>query len=144
MAQTVHEAVSAVSEPSPPIASASAAQTDGGLAATASTADAAGLPAQEQGDAVLPSADAVCFYRPKPDYPPMSRLRHETGTVKVDVLIGTDGRVQKTRIEKTSGYVRLDDAAQATVYDSWRCRPYTRDGVPVAKWYGVPFEFNLE
>jgi protein TonB len=73
----------------------------------------------------------------------MSLLQHESGTVVVRVLIGTDGRAQKARIEKSSGYTRLDDTALTTARDRWRYRPGTRGGVPEAMWFDVPIRFTL-
>jgi protein TonB len=93
---------------------------------------------------VLPSADAAYLSNPPPDYPPVSRLRRETGTVVVRVLIGVDGRAQEGHIEKSSGYTRLDDAALTTARDRWRYRPGTRAGTPEAMWFNVPIRFVLE
>jgi protein TonB len=127
-----------------PIALASAAQTGDVPLQSGSAADGAVPPAQEPGKVVSPSSSAAYLHNPPPDYPPMSRLRHETGTVVVRVLIGVDGRAQAAQIEKTSGYVRLDDAALTTARDRWRYRPGTRGGVPEAMWYDVPIQFVLE
>jgi protein TonB len=81
---------------------------------------------------------------PPPDYPPLSRLRQETGTVVVRVLIGVDGRAQRARVAQSSGYARLDDTALLTARDRWRYRPGTRAGVPEAMWFDVPIRFMLD
>ena len=52
-----------------------------------------------------------------------SRLVGETGRVVLRVLIGTDGRVQEARIERSSGFDRLDQVALETARDRWRYRP---------------------
>jgi protein TonB len=127
-----------------PIASASTAHTDSTPLQPGSAADTSMPPAQKQEEVVPPSANAAYLHNPPPDYPPMSRLRHESGTVVVRVLIGADGRAQAARIEKTSGYVRLDDSALTTARDRWRYRPGTRGGMPEAMWYDVPIQFILE
>jgi len=92
----------------------------------------------------LPSANAAYLRNSPPEYPPMSRLRQESGTVVVRVLIGVEGRAQAARIEQSSGYIRLDDAALTTARDRWRYRPGTRAGVPEAMWFDVPIRFVLE
>ena len=119
-------------------------QTNGRLTGAVSAADTTGLSAQERGDVVQPSADAAYLRNPPPDYPSMSRLRHESGTVVVRVLIGLDGRAQAAQIEESSGYARLDDAALTTARDRWRYRPGTHGGVPEAMWFNVPIRFVLQ
>jgi protein TonB len=78
--QPAPEPVSAV-----PVQAAPSAQASGTPAASAAVADAGGLPGQGQAHVVPPSSDAAYLRNPQPDYPPMSRLRHETGTVMVRV-----------------------------------------------------------
>ena len=74
----------------------------------------------------------------------MSRRLGESGRVVVRVLIGTDGRAQDARIQRSSGYDRLDQVALTTARDRWRYVPGTRDGVPEAMWFNVPINFVLE
>jgi len=74
----------------------------------------------------------------------MSRRLGESGRVIVRVLIGTDGRAQDARIQKSSGYERLDQVALDTARNRWRYKPGTRDGVPEAMWFNVPLNFVLE
>lgn len=91
-----------------------------------------------------PSNTADYLNNPPPPYPPMSRRLGESGRVIVRVLIGTDGRAQDARIQKSSGYERLDQVALDTVRNRWRYKPGTRDGVPEAMWFNVPLNFVLE
>jgi TonB family protein len=49
---------------------------------------------------------------PKPVWPPDALRREQQGTVTLAYLIGLDGSVQESRIEKSSGYPLLDLAAQ--------------------------------
>ncbi|MDR2991441.1 MAG: TonB family protein [Burkholderiaceae bacterium] len=143
-AQPVSGPASAVPVQTASSALADAAQTSSAPAGSAA-ADAAGSPAQAgQAHVVPPSSDAAYLRNPQPDYPPMSLLRHESGTVVVRVLIGVDGRAQAAQIEKSSGYSRLDDTALTTARDRWRYRPGTRGGVPEAMWFDVPIEFTLQ
>jgi protein TonB len=143
-AQLVAESAPAVSAPITLPASAEAAQIGGAPPRPASAVAGTDLPTQAPDKAVLPSADAAYLRNQPPDYPPMSRWRHESGTVVVRVLIGVDGRAQAAQVEQSSGYGRLDDAALTTARDRWRYRPGTRGGVPEAMWYDVPIRFVLE
>eukprot|EP01030_Chromulinospumella_sphaerica_P005012 gene5012-4902_t len=47
----------------------------------------------------------------KPDYPSASRRMEEEGTVSLRFLVGVDGKVVQSEIEKSSGFKRLDEAA---------------------------------
>jgi protein TonB len=79
----------------------------------------------------------------EPVYPSQEiRLGH-TGTVVLAVQVLENGRVGEVRIEQSSGFPRLDDAAvrQAT---RWRLKPGTRDGVPVVMWKQIPITFRLK
>ena len=110
----------------------------------ASEAPAAGPPLASAGLSVeLPSSDAQYLQNPKPTYPPTSRRLGEQGTVLVQVLIGVDGNAQKAEIKKSSGFLRLDQAALATVL-KWRYVPGKRAGVAEAMWFTVPISFALE
>ncbi len=91
----------------------------------------------------LPSSDADYLQNPKPAYPPLSKRLGEQGKVVLRVLIGADGLPQKTELLKSSGYERLDQAAQATVM-KWRFVPGKRGGVPETAWAQVPINFVLE
>ena len=59
------------------------------------------------------------------------------------VLIGAEGSPQKSEIRKSSGFDRLDQAANATVM-RWRYVPGKRAGVAEAMWFNVPIHFVLE
>jgi len=136
------ESAPAVSEQSAP-ALASADQADGAPTGPSSAANGAEPAAQAQ-EAVVPvMASAAYLHNPPPEYPPVSRMRHETGTVMVRVLIGVDGRAQKGRIAKSSGYPRLDDAALIAARDRWSYRLNTSGGVSRAMWFDVPIRFAL-
>ena len=92
---------------------------------------------------VQPSKDAAYLNNPKPAYPAMSKRLGETGRVVIRVLIGPDGRAQEARIQRSSGFDRLDQVALETARDRWRYRPGTRNGVPEAMWFNVPLNFEL-
>lgn len=79
----------------------------------------------------------------KPEYPGASRRLEEEGTVHLRFLVGVDGKVIQSEIEKSSGYRRLDEAARAGLA---RCqfRPATVDGKPEQAWASIKYTWRLE
>jgi TonB family protein len=97
--------------------------------------------ASSQSKVVLPKAN------PKmplsiPVYPPMSRRLLEQGTVVLKLHVTAKGLVSDAVIEKSSGFIDLDNAAR---YESfrWRPDPGTIDGTPVAMWGEFAVTFKL-
>jgi protein TonB len=79
----------------------------------------------------------------KPDYPPSDkRLGHE-GVVVLLLLVGSDGRVIEAKVERSSGYPSLDDAALRQA-KTWRFKPAEEKGKPVAAWYRTSVRFQLD
>jgi protein TonB len=78
-----------------------------------------------------------------PVYPAISRRMSEEGLVSLLVLVGPDGSVEDVRLEKTSGYVRLDQAAIDGARTRCRFVPGSIDGKPAALWYRYRYEFKL-
>jgi len=83
-----------------------------------------------------------CPHRPAPLYPKSARRLRESGMVMLKVWLSAKGEVERAQIVQSSGYSRLDQAAQATV-NRWRCNSPTRNGEPVAAVALQPFYFNL-
>jgi periplasmic protein TonB len=77
-----------------------------------------------------------------PVYPAAERRLAHEGTVVLAVLVAENGRVANVRIEQSSGYSRLDEAAAREAY-RWRLIPGTRGGEPIAAWTRVPVTFQL-
>lgn len=76
-------------------------------------------------------------------YPMESKRHHEQGVVIVRVLVSENGTPLKVELEKSSGYLRLDRAAQESVMN-WRFQPGTRDGQVHEAWGRIPIAFHLE
>ncbi|HWU03496.1 MAG TPA: energy transducer TonB, partial [Novosphingobium sp.] len=77
-----------------------------------------------------------------PVYPLESRRQREMGTVVLNLLLGTDGRVSEISVATSSGFARLDRAALDAVR-KWRWAPTTRNGEPVMVRGIVPIPFVL-
>ena len=80
---------------------------------------------------------------PPPPYPEEARRAKQEGTALVWVGIGSDGNVTGVRIEKSSGYALLDQAAVETV-GKWRFKPARMAGIAVSTEVMVPIRFQLE
>lgn len=83
-----------------------------------------------------------CPHRPVPVYPASARRLRESGTVLVKVWLSAQGEVEDAQIVESSGYVRLDQAALATV-NRWHCNAPSRNGQPVTAVALQPFHFDL-
>lgn len=79
----------------------------------------------------------------KPEYPSASRRLEEEGTVSLRFLVGADGKVMQSEVEKSSGYKRLDEAARAGLS---KClfKPATVDGKPEQGWASMKYTWRLE
>ncbi len=79
----------------------------------------------------------------KPEYPSASRRLEEEGTVHLRFLVGADGKVIQSEVEKSSGYRRLDEAARAGLAKC-QFRPATVDGKPEQAWASMRYTWRLE
>ncbi|HEX7387810.1 MAG TPA: energy transducer TonB [Castellaniella sp.] len=80
--------------------------------------------------------------RPTPVYPQQSERRGEQGRVILRVLISPEGHVAGVKVQKSSGYARLDQAAIDAIRKA-RFRPYTENGVAYPAQVDIPFDFVL-
>lgn len=80
--------------------------------------------------------------RPAPVYPRLSERRGEQGRVVLRVLISPQGTVADVKIQHSSGYARLDEAAVQAVRQA-RFRPYTENGIAYPARVDIPFDFVL-
>ena len=79
----------------------------------------------------------------KPEYPRNSQRNEETGTVTLSFLIGLDGRVVDSKIEKSSGFKDLDKTARSAL-SLCKFKPGTIDGKPQQSWTKVQYVWKLE
>jgi protein TonB len=78
----------------------------------------------------------------KPEYPRNAQRNGNEGTVTLSFLIGIDGRVVESKVEKTSGFRDLDKAAQAGL-SLCKFKPGTIDGKPQQSWTKIQYAWKL-
>jgi periplasmic protein TonB len=101
--------------------------------------------------AIVPTAPRVANTAPvvnaascdKPEYPPAARRANETGTVLLNFLIDVNGKVIDSKVERSSGSRRLDEAARAGL-ELCNFRPATVDGKPTRAWARIEYVWRLE
>ena len=79
----------------------------------------------------------------KPEYPPASVRAQETGLVVLQFLIGHDGMVLDSKIERSSGFRRLDDAAKRGL-SLCKFKAGTEEGKPVQSWALIEYMWKLD
>jgi len=79
----------------------------------------------------------------KPEYPRNSLRDEEQGTVVLAFLIGIDGQVMDSRVEKSSGFKDLDKAARSAL-SVCRFKPGMIDGRPQQSWTKVHYVWKLD
>lgn len=79
----------------------------------------------------------------KPDYPRNALRNGDTGIVKLALLVGIDGRVHDSKIEKSSGFRELDNAAQ-TGLSLCKFKPASIDGVPQQTWATMEYVWKID
>lgn len=80
---------------------------------------------------------------PKPSWPLASLHYEETGKVTLAFLVDADGKLQRAKKLKSSGYVELDNAALLALA-SGEFTPAEEDGKPVAAWMVMQYVWTLE
>jgi len=90
---------------------------------------------------VMPRVDAA--HSQQPDYPAASRRAGEEGSLILQVLVDPNGRAIDSKLEQSSGFERLDQAALEGVKTSYRFIPGTIAGKPQEMWYTFKFTWKL-
>lgn len=89
-----------------------------------------------------PRFDAIYLNNPAPTYPGLSRRLREEGQVMLRVFVSIDGLPDKIELRQSSGFLRLDTAAQKIV-QRWRFIPARLGEERVSAWVLVPISFSL-
>lgn len=79
----------------------------------------------------------------KPEYPFASLRAQEEGPVVLQFLIGIDGRALDSKVERSSGYRRLDEAARRALA-LCKFKPGTEDGKAVQSWARIEYQWKIE
>lgn len=77
------------------------------------------------------------------DYPLLSIVLGEEGATTLSIVVEADGSVSEARATKSSGSLRLDDAAAAIVKARWRYHPATMAGKPLRCQTYVAVQWHL-
>jgi TonB family protein len=86
-----------------------------------------------------PAPQQVARTNPVPEYQPVPDLRVSRGaTVRLDLTIGSDGRVKSVNVSQPVG----DMGKLVGVVRSWRFKPATENGVPVQAAFSVDLSFH--
>lgn len=127
-----------------PTTETAAAPTTPHVPATAQ-ADTRSAPqrAAQTGPTTAPRHDADYLNNPKPSYPALSQRMREEGTVKLRVFVSAEGRAEKIELSESSGFRRLDEAAEKAVA-RWRFVPARQGAQNISAWYIVPITFKLQ
>ncbi|MYM71008.1 MULTISPECIES: energy transducer TonB [Duganella] len=78
----------------------------------------------------------------KAEYPKASLLNEEQGDVSMAFLVGADGNVMDSKVEKSSGYKNLDKAALKAL-SACKFKPGTKDGAVAQTWTKVDYSWKL-
>ena len=81
---------------------------------------------------------------PEEIYPAMSKRLGEEGTVVLLLSVNVEGRVTDAKVDQSSGFERLDEAASKEAVRSWRFLPGTRNGKPEAMQFRLKVTFSLK
>jgi protein TonB len=128
-------AIAAVNNTPAPV-SASAAPAPASATATPTAAAKPAAPARTTANVNMAQCE-------KPAYPSASRSMEEEGTVALRFLVGVDGKIVQSEIEKSSGYKRLDEAARAGL-SKCQFKPATVDGKPEQAWTTIRYVWRLD
>ncbi len=93
-------------------------------------------------EVIQPKFDANYLNNPKPGYPSISHRLGEEGVVMLRVYVSAQGTPEQIQLLKSSGFARLDKAAQEAVA-RWRFVPARQGKIAIAEWVDIPITFQL-
>jgi TonB family protein len=101
----------------------------------------AGVSHQAQADATADTACRIHVTSAPSDFPLEAQKQAEHGVVRLTVSIDATGRAQTVTTLRSSGYPRLDEAANASVLKEWRfdVSACSNGGFPVVKQIEVEY-----
>ncbi|TFW20852.1 energy transducer TonB [Massilia arenosa] len=78
----------------------------------------------------------------KAEYPKTALMNEEQGTVSASFLVGPDGSVADSKVEKSSGSKTLDKATIKAL-SACKFKPGTKDGAPAQTWAKIDYVWKL-
>jgi protein TonB len=90
---------------------------------------------------VQPSVDRAQSH--DPEYPPAARRAGEQGSIVLQVLVDTAGRVIDAKLVQSSGFADLDQAALDGIKSDYRFVPGMIDGQKREMWHTLKFTWKL-
>ena len=78
----------------------------------------------------------------KPNYPSTSKAAGEEGMVILSFLVAEDGKVKESRVDKSSGFKRLDEAAREAL-SLCQFRAGSENGKLIASWAKIRYVWRL-
>lgn len=79
----------------------------------------------------------------RPDYPATARMHEHVGVVGLLLFVDTDGRPDMVVVEKSSGFLELDESALQRAR-AWRFLPARQNGEALGAWHRINIRFRLE
>ncbi|QJD91292.1 M56 family metallopeptidase [Duganella dendranthematis] len=79
----------------------------------------------------------------KPVWPAEALAAEHTGTVQLNFLVGTNGKVKESKVDRSSGHADLDDAARTGI-EKCQFRPAIKGGKAIEKWQKMQYVWTLE
>ncbi len=80
----------------------------------------------------------------KPEYPAKALRENKEGTVVISFLIGADGKVKDSKVDKSSGSRDLDRAAKEKLAECNKFKAGIVNGSPVESWAVVEYVWKLD
>lgn len=80
----------------------------------------------------------------RPPYPKEAARYDWQGTVILVFLVGVDGKVKETKVERSSGHQVLDEQAIKYLSACEYFKPGTINGKPVEAWAKVAYEWKIQ
>lgn len=76
------------------------------------------------------------------EYPKAALINEEAGVVSLSLLVGADGTVSDSKLEKSSGSKTLDKAA-VKIYSACKYSPAIKDGKSEQAWTKIEHVWSL-
>jgi protein TonB len=78
----------------------------------------------------------------KAEYPKTALMNEEQGTVSASFLVGSDGSVSDSKLDKSSGSKTLDKATLKALA-ACKFKPGSKDGAPAQTWAKIDYVWKL-